>query len=276
MVSRSHSQKNRLTGKRTPGYVQPEPGIIRMTAPAVTFSDVSFSWPRQGPEPAASLLHSFHLSVDAAHVTAIVGPSGSGKSTLLKLAAGLLTPSSGTVHAGSDAPGQRAYVFQAPTLLPWRTVADNVALPLDIAPPTQDRSERVRASLERVELSHAADKLPHELSGGMQMRASLARALVTQPSLLLLDEPFSSLDAATRRRVQQVFIRAWTDARATVLMVTHDIDEAVLLADRVIAVGGQPLQVRTDIAIPLPKPRTPELRHAPELGALVRTIEAAL
>lgn len=247
-----------------------------MTAPAVTFSDVSFAWPRQGTEPVTPLLSRFRLTVHAAQVTAVIGPSGSGKSTLLKLAAGLLTPTAGAIEAGSDAPGQRAYVFQSPTLLPWRTVADNVALPLDIATPTEDRTTRVRAALERVELLHAADKLPHELSGGMQMRASLARALVTQPSLLLLDEPFSSLDAATRRRVQQVFIRAWTDARATVLMVTHDIDEAVLLADRVIAVGGQPLGVRADIAIPLPKPRTPTLRHAPELGALVRTIEAAL
>jgi NitT/TauT family transport system ATP-binding protein len=247
-----------------------------MTAPAVTFSDVHFTWPGRGGESDDPLLDGFQLAVEASCVTAIVGPSGCGKSTLLKLAAGLVSPAAGTIEAGATAPGQRAYVFQSPTLLPWRTVADNVALPLDIAARPADRAARIEAALARVELSDAADKLPHQLSGGMQMRASLARALVTQPRLLLLDEPFSALDAGTRRRVQQVFIRAWSAVQATVLMVTHDIDEAVLLADRVIAVGGRPLEVRADVPVSLPKPRTPALRHAPALGALVRTIEAAL
>lgn len=245
-----------------------------MTAPTVHFDALRFAW----PGAKSPLLDGFDLTIEPACVTAIVGPSGSGKSTLLRLAAGLLTPSTGTVHAGSATPGSRAYVFQAPTLLPWRSVAENVALPLDICADddTTPHRERVLEALEQVELADAADKLPHQLSGGMQMRASLARALVTRPMLLLLDEPFSALDAATRRRVQQVFARAWTDRGATVLIVTHDIDEAVLLADRVIAVGGSPLQIRHDCPIPLPHPRTPELRHDPALGALVQELEAAL
>lgn len=258
------------------GYDRGQSGLCTMTAPAVSFSGVSFAWPDPEATSSVPLLDDFDLLAEPGCVTAIVGPSGSGKSTLLKLAAGLISPRRGAIEAGSDAPGQRAYVFQAPTLLPWRTVADNVALPLDIAASQDDRAARVQAVLERVELAPAAGKLPHQLSGGMQMRASLARALITRPHLLLLDEPFSSLDAATRRRVQQVFVRAWTEAGATVLLVTHDIDEAVLLADRVVAVGGRPLRVQADIPVRLPKPRTPELRHAPELGALVRTVEAAL
>lgn len=244
-----------------------------MSAPPVRFRQVRFSW----PDAEAPLLDAFDLTVHPGQVTAIVGPSGCGKSTLLKLAAGLLPASAGHIEAGSDHPGSRAYVFQAPTLLPWRTVADNVGLPLDIcSPAAPDRTRRVETALAQVELADAAHKLPHQLSGGMQMRASLARALVTRPTLLLLDEPFSALDAATRRRVQQVFARAWTHADATVLIVTHDIDEAVLLADRVVAVGGQPLTVRHDLTVPLPHPRSPALRHDPALGALVQQVEAVL
>ena len=276
MENRSPSRKNRRRRAQTPGYALPSPGPTIMTAPAVSFSDVHFTWPARGSDADDPLLAGFHLKVDAACVTAIVGPSGCGKSTLLKLAAGLVSPAKGTIAVDATEAGQRAYVFQSPTLLPWRTVADNVALPLDIAGQPEQRSERIETVLARVELSDAADKLPHQLSGGMQMRASLARALVTRPRLLLLDEPFSALDAATRRRVQQVFIRAWSEVQATVIMVTHDIDEAVLLADRVIAVGGRPLQVRADLPVPLPKPRTPELRHAPALGKLVRVLEEAL
>lgn len=243
-----------------------------MPAPAVHFRDVRFTW----PGAATALLDGFTATAAPATVTALVGPSGCGKSTLLRLAAGLLSPSAGTVDAGGAAPGDRAYVFQAPTLLPWRTVAENVGLPLEILGDLAPDDPRVRAALAQVELTEAAHQLPHQLSGGMQMRASLARALVTRPTLLLLDEPFSALDAATRRRVQQVFARAWTDAGATVLLVTHDLDEAVLLADRVLTLGERPLQVTRSVEVDLPSPRTPELRHDPALGRLVRTLEAVL
>ena len=250
------------------------PSGIAVSAPSVSFDAVHFSWP--GAD--APLLSDFSLQLEPGRVTAIVGPSGCGKSTLLRLAAGLLQPTSGVVSTGTAATGERAFVFQSPNLLPWRSVADNVALPLELGAPTDTlpTHKRVQQVLEQVELSGSEDLLPHQLSGGMQMRASLARALVTHPRLLLLDEPFSALDAATRRRVQQVFARAWTRAEATVVMVTHDIDEAVLLADRVVAVGGSPLRIRHTLPIPLPHPRTADLRHQPALGVLVQQVEAVL
>lgn len=242
------------------------PGAAAIAAP-VQFSQVCFAW----PGARESLLADFSLTAEAAAVTAIVGPSGSGKSTLLRLAAGLLAPSAGTITAGPAGPGHRAYVFQSPTLLPWRTVSENVGLPLELA--GKPDAAAVQDALSKVDLTHAAHLLPRQLSGGMQMRASLARALVTQPELLLLDEPFGALDALTRRQVQQVFQAAWQRAQATVLLVTHDIDEAVRLSDRVIAVGDSPLRVRADVPIPLSHPRG---RHDPAVGALVEQIEGAL
>lgn len=237
-------------------------------AEPVQLSDVRFRW---APEQ-DRLLDGFALTCAAGEVTAVVGPSGCGKSTILQLMAGLVEAEGGSISAGT---GARAYVFQAPTLLAWRSLADNVALPLELAGvPQADRPARVAAALERVELGDHPDKLPRELSGGMQMRASLARALVTEPALLLLDEPFGALDAMTRRRVHAVFQRAW--AESTVVLVTHDIDEAVLLADRVVVVSGRPLAVAADVTIDLPHPRTPELRHDRRLGALVAQVEAAL
>ena len=245
-----------------------------MAAPAVRFQTVDFRW----PDSDSDLLAGFQLTAEAGRVTAIVGPSGCGKSTLLRLAAGLEHPTAGAVDAGPRGAGHRGYVFQAPTLLPWRSVADNVRLPLELMPRLahEEADRRVQEALAAVQLEEAANKLPHALSGGMQMRASLARALVTRPTLLLLDEPFSSLDALTRRRVHQLFQSAWRTVGATVLLVTHDIDEAVLLADRVVSVGGRPLQVRADLPIPLPHPRTAALRHDPALGELVRILEESL
>jgi len=236
-------------------------------AQAVQLEDVDFQWDPGGPPLVAGL----DLECRAGEVTALVGASGSGKSTLLRLMAGLETPSRGSVVTGATRPGALAMVFQAPTLLAWQTVRENVSLPLVLLGRPADR---VDAALERVGLLDAADRLPRELSGGMQMRASLARALVTEPSLLLLDEPFSALDAITRRRLQGVFSEAWRGA--TVVLVTHDIDEAVLLADRVIVLGGRPLEVVADVDVPLPRPRTAGLRHDPRVAGLIQHIEGAL
>ena len=153
----------------------------------------------------AGLLEGFDLACAAGAVTAIVGPSGSGKSTLLRLMAGLVDADAGAVRNGIEVPGELAYVFQAPTLLPWRTLRENVGLPLALlGTPPGERAAAVDRALARVGLSSAADKLPRALTGGMQRRASLARALVTTPRLLLLDEPFSALDAITRRRLHGV------------------------------------------------------------------------
>lgn len=240
-------------------------------ADAVKLEGVEFRWaPGEAP-----LFEGFDLTCAAGVVTAIVGPSGSGKSTLLRLMAGLERAQAGVVHSGVRDPGELAYVFQAPTLLPWRSLWDNVMLPLSLlGTPAVDADAAVRVALERVGLAGEAEKLPRALSGGMQMRASLARALVTRPRLLLLDEPFSALDAITRRRLQGVFEEAWQGA--TVVLVTHDIDEAVLLADRVVVLGGRPLRVEADLPVVLPRPRSAALRHDPRVGALVRRIEGAL
>ncbi len=232
------------------------------------FDQVRFGWPG-ATEP---LLDGFDLEVAPSKVTVLVGESGCGKSTVLRLAVGLLTPLAGTV-LGGDAEA-RAFVFQSPNLLPWRTVADNVALPLELQGKTQRGA--VDRALAAVGLFDAADALPGQLSGGMRMRASLARALVVSPGLLVLDEPFSALDAITRRSAWSTFQDAWREHGSTVLMVTHDIDEAVLLGDRVVVVGGAPLAVRGIHTIDIPQPRPASLRHDPRVARYVADIEATL
>jgi len=236
---------------------------------AVALDAVSFGWPGAPP-----LLEGLSMQAPGGAITAIVGESGTGKSTVLRLVAGLLQPSAGSVIAP---PGERAFVFQTPTLLPWRTVAENVVLPLELQRvPAEEARRRVDEALTRVGLRESSGLLPRQLSGGMRMRASLARAMVTRPALLLMDEPFSALDPLTRKRVQQEFLSLWSERRFTVLMVTHDADEAALLADRVVVLGGRPARVRATLEIPLPRPRSAELLHDPALGRLAATIEAAL
>jgi ABC-type nitrate/sulfonate/bicarbonate transport system ATPase subunit len=244
-----------------------------MDAQPVVFEEVGFAWPA-APAP---LLRGFGLRCCAGGLTALVGPSGCGKSTLLRLAAGLLCPQRGRITPGQAGGEGLAMVFQQANLLPWRTVAENVGLPLELrgVAPAQRRSMVARA-LERVELAEVAEALPAALSGGMRMRVALARAWVQPPRLLLMDEPFAALDALTRRRMHQQFQALWEPSRPTVLLVTHDVDEAVLLADRVVVLGGRPLEVVAEVPVDLPRPRAPSLRHDPALGALVRQVEARL
>ncbi|MBL8616096.1 MAG: ATP-binding cassette domain-containing protein [Deltaproteobacteria bacterium] len=228
------------------------------------------------PGAPAPLLDGFSLRLPRGQVSALVGPSGCGKSTLLRLLAGLLPPDRGAVDlAGlAEAPGARGFVFQAPNLLPWRTVAENVALPLQLA--GIDDPAAVDAALDRVGLASARGLHPHALSGGMRMRVSLARALVTRPALLLLDEPFGALDAITRRGLQAAFAEVWSRLETTVVMVTHDVEEAVLMADVVVVLGGAPLSVRAWHAVKRASPRGPAGRFSSAVGDQVRRLEAAL
>ena len=198
---------------------------------------------------------------------ALVGPSGCGKSTLLRLVAGLLAPDSGQIDfTGSPQPPKRRLVFQDHALFPWMTVADNVAFGLEMdGIDRTDRRQRAIAQLESMGLAGFADHYPHELSGGMKQRAAIARAFVTQPDILLMDEPLRALDAQTRLVIQEELLSLWERRRPLVLYVTHDIEEALLLADRVLVMSGRPGQVRAEVTPPLGRPRDLTGRAHPEI-----------
>ncbi|SDI14678.1 ABC transporter ATP-binding protein [Nonomuraea jiangxiensis] len=192
------------------------------------------------------------LRVVPGEVLVVVGASGSGKSTLLRALAGLLTPVSGRILAGdadvAGTSGERAMVFQDDGLLPWRSVRRNIELPLRIRKVgRRERAAAAHAWIERVGLNEAEDKLPRELSGGMRQRVQLARALVASPRAVLMDEPFGALDAQTRAQMQRVLLDVLRDTRATVVFVTHDVDEALLLADRVAVLGGHGVRTVLDV-----------------------------
>jgi NitT/TauT family transport system ATP-binding protein len=221
------------------------------------------------------------LAVEAGSFTALLGPSGCGKSTLLRMIAGLDRPSSGTIDVGGVPAGDRgvpiAFVFQDAHLLPWRDVLDNAALPLELAGvPRRQRHEAARAVLADVGLADAAGRVPAELSGGMRMRVSLARALVTRPRLLLLDEPFAALDELTRNRLDDRLRALWRERGTTVLFVTHSIVEAAYLAERAIVFSRRPASVAVDRTLDLPAERTAALRGKPAFAAEVRELQEAL
>ena len=207
-----------------------------------------------------AVLRGVNLVVSRGEIVTLVGESGSGKSTLLRIIAGLLEPGEGTVHvfgqSAEEARRARAYgiVFQNPTLYAWRTVEENVALPLEIIGLAKaERAARVGEALDLVRLTGFARSYPAQLSGGMAQRVAIARALAYRPPLLLLDEPFAALDALTRIRMHQLIIRLWRVHTPAVLLVTHDVDEALLLADRVLVLANG--QIAEQLPIRLPRPR---------------------
>lgn len=219
------------------------------------------------------------LDIAPGSLTVIIGPNGCGKSTLLRVIAGLLLPTAGTVRVGGATPrpgdGRVGLAFQQPRLVPWRSVLDNVALPLELAGFSEpERRGRARAALERVGLAAApAQQRPAALSGGMAQRAALARALVLDPPVLLLDEPFSALDALTRETFNAELQQLWLERRRTFVLVTHSVSEAVALADQVVVMTPRPGRVERIIAVDLPRPRRPDLlgdARAAELAAQVR------
>ena len=221
-------------------------------------------------------LEDVDLELRRGEFVTLVGPSGCGKSTLLRVVAGLVPPSSGERRIACR-PNQVAFVFQDPTLLPWRTVHANVRLPLELARrPSAEQGAAADAALARVGLAEFAAAHPAELSGGMKMRASLARALVARPELLLLDEPFGALDELGRERLDDELMALWERERWTVLAITHSVAEAVLLSDRVLVCSGRPGRVVAELAITLPRPRRAAQLDAPALAALAGAVRARL
>lgn len=207
----------------------------------------------------------------------LLGPSGSGKSTLLRALAGLVTPTQGEIRFAGAAPLRIGYVFQHANLMPWRTVIENIMLPLELqgVPPAEARRQ-AQTWVERVGLSGFESAWPRDLSGGMAQRVAIARALIHDPDLLLLDEPFGALDALTRERMGAELLNLWQSQRKTVLMVTHSISEALLLADRVLVFTPRPGRVSLDLTVPLPRPRSDDLRYTLEFAHLARQLRQAI
>lgn len=211
----------------------------------------------------------------------VLGPSGSGKTTLMRALAGLLPPTRGEIYySGERLNGPRMGIglaFQKANLMPWRTVLDNILLPLEVQHvPRPTAIAEAQELIELVRLQGFENTLPRDLSGGMAQRVAIARALVHDPRLLLLDEPFGSLDALTRERMGAELLRIWEARRKTVVMVTHSISEALLLADRVLVLSPRPGRVRLDLPVDLPRPRDEAIRYTPEFVALSRTLRSAI
>jgi NitT/TauT family transport system ATP-binding protein len=223
------------------------------------------------------ILHDVNVKISAGEFVCIVGTSGCGKTTLIRILDGLIPPSAGCVRingAAVSTPGpDRGFVFQQDSLLPWRTVLDNVVFGLEVL--KRPREEQVRIALDLIKLVGLAGhekSYPHQLSGGMRQRVNLARALAIDPDVLLMDEPFAALDAQTREVMQRELQNIWERKRKTVIFITHQIDEAIYLADRVLVLGGQPGSVRDDIHIPLERPRGLDIKRRPDFTALVERI----
>ncbi len=229
-------------------------------------------------------LQPVNLTVQQGEFVTLLGPSGCGKSTLLKMIAGLLAPSDGRLLLwrkpvdAVEASGNRlSFVFQEPTLMPWARVQANVRLPLELAGvPRAEADARVQQALTLVGLDKFAGNLPRELSGGMQMRVSIARGLVTQPTLLLMDEPFGALDEITRNRLDSDLLELWQRQKLTVIFVTHSIYEAVYLSTRVVVMAARPGRVVEEVAIDEPYPRGPAFRVSTAFSDCARRLQDAL
>ena len=248
---------------------------------SIRLENLSFAFTTRSGE-GLPVLDGIDLTIPGGGIVALIGPNGCGKSTLLRVIAGLLAPGSGTAQlddSSIDGPDPRiGLVFQEPRLLPWRSAADNIGYPLDLAGwAAEPRAARVAALIDLVDLDPAvADSRPSELSGGTAQRVALARALALEPAVLLLDEPFSALDALSRERFDLELLRLWERAATTIVMVTHSIPEAILIADRVVVLSPRPGRVVADIAVDIPRPRTIADLDDPAASRTAREIRAHL
>ena len=243
-----------------------------MTAnPILTVNDLSVVFPDNNGGLRA--LEDISFEVCPQEFICFLGPSGSGKTTLLKTLAGLLAPSFGNVNFVQNQQPKIGMVFQQSNLMPWRTVMDNIKLPLELEGIGAEQS-RIKAQemIELVGLRGFEDSWPRDLSGGMAQRVGIARALIHDPDLLLLDEPFGSLDAITRERMWTELSRIWQAKQKTVIMVTHSINESLFLADRVLVLTQRPGKIKFDLKVDLPRPRNDDIRYTPHFGKLARKL----
>jgi NitT/TauT family transport system ATP-binding protein len=248
-----------------------------MTAtPLLRVEGIDKTFARPG-KPSVEALRDINLAVQEGEFVSVVGASGSGKSTLLRIIDGLLPPSRGRVLVDgmpiSEPDRDRAMVFQQDSLLPWKTVVENVAYGLTLAGVRWAEASRVaQRFIDLAGLGGFEEHYPHQLSGGMRQRVNVARALAVDPRILLLDEPFAALDAQTREIMQTELLSIWQASRKTVLLITHQIDEAVFLSDRVVVFSARPGSIRREIMVDLPRPRALELKRTPEFVGLVDEI----
>lgn len=221
-------------------------------------------------------LHDINLSVEEGEFLCLIGPSGCGKSTLLRILAGLYQQSGGEVRVNINGTANRpanAVVFQEYAIFPWRTVAENVSFGLEMrGVPKEKRRERTEGYLAKVGLTQFAHHYPYQLSGGMKQRVALARAMASDPEILLMDEPFGALDAQTRAVLQQELLRIWEEEKKTVVYVTHSIEEAIMLGDRVVLMTARPGRIKGIYEVKLPRPRSFEIRTTPEYNQLAKVL----
>ena len=236
---------------------------------------------RTGKSGHVVALTGVNFDIRHGELVSLVGPSGCGKSTLLRLMSGLINSTEGSLLLGGEqvrGPGPKvAVVFQAPILLPWRTILHNVLLPVEFREwPLQDYRERAFELLDMVGLADFANSYPHELSGGMQQRAAIVRALIQDPQILLMDEPFGALDAMTRERMNLDVLRIWEKSRKTIVFVTHSITESIFLSNRVFVMTSRPGKIADIIDVDLPFPRTLDVINTPAFGDYVGRVRDCL
>ena len=257
--------------------IEPKPAALDPASLAVSLRGVTKAY-----DSGVMALGPLDLDVRQGEFVSLLGPSGCGKSTALRLIAGLNAPTSGTVRVSNRAGEARAghtigFVFQEPTLMPWASVGENVRLPLKLARvPAADANARIHAALTQVGLVEFADAYPRELSGGMKMRVSLARALVTDPDILLMDEPFAALDEITRFRLNNDLLTLWRDLGKTVIFVTHSVFESVYLSQRVVVMTARPGRIDAEFRIDAVEPRGEDFRTSSDYAAYCRTVSNAL
>jgi len=243
--------------------------------PILTIRDLSAVFPNENGGLHA--LDGITFDVHPREFACVLGPSGSGKTTLLRILAGLIKPTSGSFLFGHGEQPSIGMVFQGSNLMPWRTVIENIKLPLEVKNMDEATARaKTHEMIALVGLQGFEDSLPRDLSGGMAQRVAIARALIHDPDLLLLDEPFASLDAMTRERMWTELLRIWHARQKTVIMVTHSINESLFLADRVLVLTPRPGKIKMDVEVDLPRPRKDDIRYTPHFGKLARKLREAI